>query len=254
MAFDDATNEVRPITSQHQLFESQTAHPVAISLLLDHHFGTEWVAWDYLALWLEIERDFRVTISELSRTKLQAVRTLRRDTRFWTEWEIFTPIVMGLNNRIPNFWVMQKPTPAQMMAAVDIAAVFDTRPYSDEIGRFVAASFLDEGVVYAPPPLEFANAHLEGRKYTCPTCGLTTDDDANWQCDSCGSSDIKKHTIRDPEGVRKRFESAVSGDYDTLEENEVDVQVAKLLMATNYMDMRRQQLKDQLPLVGGARA
>lgn len=253
MAADEVTRE-QPITAPHRLFEFQAAHPVAISLLLDHTYGDEWVAWDPLALWLEIEHEYRVTISELSRTKLQAVRTLRQDSRFWTEWEIFVPIVVSLNNRIPNFWLIQRPTPAQMMAAVDIAAVYGTRPYSDEISRFVAAVFLDEGVTYSPPPLDFANRYLEGHKYTCPKCGLTTDDDHNWKCDSCGNPDIQKHNIRNPEGVKKRFESVVHGGYDVLEETEIDVQVAKLLMAHNYVQMRRQQLEQQLPLVGGERA
>lgn len=204
------------VRSPRHLLIHPDAHPLALRSLLHKQYDDGWIIWDHQALWDQLKRDFGVDPSEMSRTKLQAIRTLETDVLFWNEWEVFGPTVMALNNRIPNFWLIQRPTPGQLMVAVDIAGSVDSREYSEEVGKFVAGCLLDMGVMCVVPPLTFAQEYI---------------DFPHVRCD---------------EEDRKKIEDLLENGYDLLQEDLVGVQVARLRMALDYMELRRQQLKEQM--------
>jgi hypothetical protein len=238
------------LSAPRDLLTHHDAHPVAIHKLLDKRFGFEWIAWDPDALWQELRGEFGFTVSELSRSKIQSLRSLHANEMFWTNWEVFSPVVQALNNRIPNFWLMQKPSISQMYAGVDMVSDIRDHPYNPEISKFMAAAFMDDGVRYAPPPLDFIQDELSGKKYFCNNCGQVGVDNDNKSCDSCGSPDLKKYQEFPLEEFKPRIANILKGEYDILEESPADVQGAKLLTAMNYMNFRRRQLEKQKSLIG----
>ena len=71
------------------------------------------------------------------------------------------------------------------------------------------------------------------------TCALI--DDPSW------GTNIRKYLLRDPKGVKSRFneiKDLKTADVD--EESVVDVQAAKLAVAHQYVKLRRSQLVEQL--------
>jgi len=166
-------------------------------------------------------------------------------------------VLQALNNNIPSFHTMQKPTVAQIMMALDVMGKIDTQTLSEEVEMFIAAAFLDEGVYYLPPPVNVAQDWASRPRYRCRKCGRIDRDDDNDVCDSCGApdSELTKELERDHRPVEARYRKCVSlgDDRDELQETVVDVQVAKLLVARDYVLYRQRQLSEQLRVVQNGR-
>jgi len=225
-----------PITHRN-LFVHHDTHPVVLDLALLAKYNTDWFGWEAATLWKEIKEDFRVpSISDHTCAKIQAIKTLHINEWFWDKWEVFCWITQALNNNIPDFQVIQKPSIAQIMNAVDIASlVRSEEEFIQEVQSWVAASVVAEGVFYAPEPIEFCQDEI---------------------------LELMVETkIDNPEGsiasVKKRFDEIMSlpeeawgsGDEPILHETAIDIQVAKLKVACDYLALRRRQLKDQLRLL-----
>lgn len=254
-----------------RFFSYHDAHPVALTLVLMEKFGADWFEWEPETLKQEILSTFNATsISEHNWQKIQAVRTLTQTVGFWSEWHIFEKIIQALNNNVPRFDIAQRCTLAQLMAGVDIANQIREEEYDEEVQRYIAACFLDEGVVYAPPPLGFAQRVLSQPMYRCKTCGNIDYDDVDGKCDFCTGrfqdehplnfkpnprlpkglgENVEKYLERDPASVEKRFNEVKLKDPNEVDWNDKsteDVQSLKLVVAYEYMKERQQQLVDQL--------
>lgn len=225
-----------PITRRN-LFVHHDTHPVVFDIALLQHYDTDWLMWDSSTLWKEIKEDFRVpSISDHSKAKIQAVRTIHINEWFWTKWEVFCWINQALNNNLPDFQVMQKPSIAQMLNAVDVATMIrDGEEFTAEIQMFVAAAVVEEGVFYAPEPIAFCQDEIVQLLEHLQVDGF-------------------QEMI---EAVRKRYVEVMSLSQDQWEsaegsiliEEPADVQVAKLKVASDYLSLRRRQLKQQLRLL-----
>ena len=125
--------------------------------------------------------------------------------------------------------------------------------FSMEIAKYIAACFLDDSIYYLPPPVDFAQVEAMRIQYRCEKCGRIDVDDDNMMCDHCGApqSSLKKEPTWDPEPVKKRYEeiNKQGSDHDVLQENAVDVQVAHLLVAKEYVRFRNDQLREQAKAV-----
>ena len=278
----DPPSEALPLTIS-TLFGHHDAHPVVLDLVLLRQFGPEWLGWEPETVWSEVERAFgevnrragwRVTVSEHNRSKIQALRTLHTVNTFWNTWEVFVPVVLSLNNIVPRFDILHKPSLAQMMAGVDITNILRPHSFSGDVAPFVAACVLDDGVCWLPEPLGFANDAINPRLYQCRECGNQGEVGDDGLCDVCVSRfdsirnlDFKADPVRVSRGhgkdlvvgyryawqpVRDRYASLASKDRGELDlrETSTDVQVAKLLVATDYMNLRRQQMLDQKERLG----
>lgn len=239
----------RPAFSPAAAFQRRDTHPLVLDVLLLSKYGPEWLAWEPETLWHEIEQDFRVTPSVYARNKINALKTTHVVDTPWTEWEVFNQVALALTDVIPDFRVLQKPSPAQVISAVEVMGKIRPLPFSEEVGRYVAACFLSESIYYLPPPVAFAQPYAEMPRYRCRRCGNVDTDTDNAVCDSCGApQEMLERTKRyDPEAVEKRYtevmkERSTSGDWSILQENVEDVQVAKLLQAK----MRSQELSARL--------
>jgi hypothetical protein len=266
-----------PPPMQHSLepiirfFGFHDSHPVALTMSLLEKFGSEWFEWEPDTLRSEIVMSFQTTnVSEHNWQKIQAVRTLTTTVGFWTEWHIFEKVIQALNNNIPRFDICQRCTLAQLMAGVDIANTIRVEKYGWEIEAYIAACALDEGVVYVPPPLDFAQRLLSSPKYECPECGAIDSDDIDGRCDFCCGRFQHEHPLsmkpspfvgkdagtkvrhfleRDPAPIKARFEELKAGGIENFtlsDESPEDVQASKLMVAYRYMQHRQSQLVDQL--------
>lgn len=238
-------------TTARQLLVHQQAHPLAVYALLDKTYGLDWIGWDPEVLWREIGQTFGRSISDLAKAKIQAIRSLLSADSFWSCWEVFSPTIMALSNRIPNWWIVQTPTPAQLYAGVDIADFVRRRRYSPEIVNFVVAVCWSAGLTMVRPPLMFARTALTGPRHECRRCGQHEHDDGpDDRCVACGSADLRRYCrLPVSPADEDRLALVVAGEYNRLTETAVDIQAAKTKVAVDYLRWRRAQLVEQLELV-----
>jgi hypothetical protein len=224
----------RPVN--RSVFQRQDAHPVVLDMLLLDKFGAEWLTWEPETIWSEIKAEFGVLPSTHVSNKVNAVKTLHVVDSPWTEWEVFNVIVEALVGNIPDFRRLQRPSPSDLIPAVHIMNRVKHKDFSEEVGRFVAACFLDASVLYLPPPVDFAQPYAEMPRYRCTKCGNIDTDEENDMCDSCGAPQeaLEKTATNDPSSVKRRYDEVkAAGDNRSfyLMENTDDIQVAKLLVA-----------------------
>jgi hypothetical protein len=257
--------------SIRNLFTHHDVHPVVLDFALLKAFGPEWFGWDTTTVFQEIKRVFSSQISEHSRAKIQAVKTLHLVETPWTSWQVFEKIIQALNNNIPRWELMQAPTLEQLYAGIDIMDEIRREEFEDEVKQYMAAAVLNEDVFFVPPPLDFIQLEVSQPHYVCLDCG--NQDSALFSdgtCDTCtrkyapenglsfrpdpdvlesGKGKNLKLVLKfDPSPVEARWNQVshmASKDVD-LQENQVDIQVAKLLVARDYMNIRRRQLAEQL--------
>jgi len=144
------------------LFRHPDAHPVVLDLLLLKHYGPDWLVWEPETLELMLQSDFN-NVSAVNLTKAQACKSLHLVDDFWRRWEVFNWITMGLNGVFPDAQILQVPTVAQVMIAVDAARqIRDDVQWSEEVRVFIESVHLHDGIVVAQPPLEFVRVPAEG--------------------------------------------------------------------------------------------
>lgn len=223
--------------SRKNLFVHHDTHPVVFDVSLLSKYQADWFTWEPETLWKEIKEDFRVpSISDHAKAKIQAIKTLHINEWFWTKWEVFCWVSQALNNNIPDFQVIQKPSAAQLMNAVEIATMVRSgEDFTPEVQMFAAAAMVDDGVFYAPKPIRFCQDEivrlLEEKKIE-------------------NASDLISQVQARYQEVNLLPSEAWSGSGEPiLGENVVDIQVAKLKVACDYVFLRQRQLKAQLRLL-----
>lgn len=171
-AADDPLNllqQMRP--NQHvagsvrssNMFGHQDAHPVVLDVMMTQRYGPEWLGWEGETIEHRVPLDFHSNISVLNLSKLQAMRTLHMVDSFWQRWEIFCWCTMSLNGVFPDFEVMQVPTVAQCMVAVDIAnRTRDDMQWDDEIKTYLAVVHRHDEILVPQAPLDFVTLDTTG--------------------------------------------------------------------------------------------
>lgn len=225
-----------PISSKN-IWVHHDTHPVVFDVSLLKQYGTDWFVWEAETLWKEIKEDFHIpSISDHSKAKIQAIKTLHITEAFWERWEFFCWINQALNNNISDWLVLQKPSLAQLFNTADISSmVRQGEQFSVEVKGFMAAAVVDEGVFYTPHPIEFCQEEVTNL---------------------LNELNIPDH-VKLMTQVQDRYREIISVPIETwtssgdpiLLENAVDIQVAKLKVAWDYLSKRRNQLKDQLRLL-----
>jgi hypothetical protein len=264
--------------TSRSVFSHPEAHPIALDIVLMKNFQLDWLEWLPETLFAEIEHTFKTSIADINRVKILAVQTLHVTDSYWNNWEIFEKTIWALNGMIPQVKVMQPPDLSILMAGVDIANGIRKEKYEEEVSRYCAAVFLNENVHYAPEPLDFCQLHLAAPFYECKDChkigqiGSTFDG----LCSSCAEHYEGEHPFKfepdedalnkghgknisigvvfNPDEIKKRFEeldSMTSDILSSIKETDVDIQAAKLIIATDYMKFKAKQLAEQLTSLRG---
>lgn len=260
------------------LFTDEQTHPILLVRELTKKYGPDWMTWGPVVLRQSIQADFNVTVSRLNMNKALAAGVVATQDSFWTRWEDFLFLAQALNGNIPIPGELVEMSIGQMMVAVDIAnqirrelkSLSYVPEFSEDVARFVAAQAKNQGVWYLPAPLDFAAKYAAGIKYRCRSCGNT--DELMFHdgvCDSCSdrfmeggvrqltawrpnplylkdAKNIEVFEENPTDKVRARLAQVVGGKDVTLQENQVDACVARILVAQEYLTRRQEQLRAQM--------
>ena len=257
------------------LLQNEQAHPIALMRGLIRHYGVDWMGWFPTVLRRTLEKDFGQVVP-IGLPKMLGTAAVARHPSFWEHWEYFHFLVPALNNVVPDMQTHKSLTVGQMMVAVDIANTIRGElgdlsyvpQFSEEVSRYVAAQAAEAGIWHLPAPLEFAARYAEGRRYRCHDCGNDAEIIfSDGLCDSCvdrfnttrlGGWDADPELVaagrgrnvtlyaRNPVGqVQARLAAITTGRQITLQQSQTDVCVAKLVVALQYVEFRRKQLREQ---------
>src|SRR5690606_38232738 len=151
------------------LFRNPEAHPQALDLALLRKYGLDWLGWELETLEFRIPQDFKTpTVSDLNIEKVQACKAMHLVDSFWLQWEVFQPCVIALNGLLADFEVMQIPTVAQCLVAVDIAnRIRQDVPWSLEVKRYLGVVHRYNDILCVQPPLDFVEIDVEGLPLDC---------------------------------------------------------------------------------------
>lgn len=143
--------------TKSNIWHHPDSHPIVLDLILFRHYGPQFLEWEAETLRRHIPEDFHSSsLSELNLTKIQAVKTLHLVDTFWEDWEVFLWCAMALNGVFPDFSIMQAPTAAQCLVAVDTAnRLRDDMPWSEEVKTFIEVSFRHDGLLVRVDPINF---------------------------------------------------------------------------------------------------
>lgn len=259
-----------PLTLRN-LFTHHDAHPIVLDFALIKAFQLDWLLWEPETIWASILDMFKSNVSEHNRAKIMAVQTMHVSHAPWMQWQVFEKVIQALNNNVPNFDIMQAPSLEQLYAGIDIMDTLRREEFSDEVKQYMGAAVLHEDVFYVPSPLDFIQVEVSRPFYQCGDCNSTfLAAFHDGVCDNCtekfdpeqGLSMRPKQELLeaglgkkmalivkyDPDPVQTRWEEVrKKSEMDIeLQETQVDVQVAKLIVSRDYMNVRRRQLAEQL--------
>lgn len=139
------------------------AHPVALDLWVIRNLGKDSVLWEPETLWQEMGRATGFNPSEVVRNKIQAARLVHLQDSPFEAWETFEKVIQAFDGAVPRFDIMQPTSPPVLMAGVETMKTIRFRELGEEAKRYAASSFLNSGLVYAPPPLDGINPLIEER-------------------------------------------------------------------------------------------
>lgn len=203
----------------NNIWRHPDAHPIVLDLLLIRKYGPDWMTLEPETLQLLVPEDFHTqTLSDLNLSKLQACKTLHLVDSFWQRWEVFTWCTMPLNGEFPDFEVMQVPTVAQAMVAVDCAnRIRDDVAWNDEMKTYLSMLCRHEGLLVPAAPLDFVK--VEG------DFGVNAD------------------------RVRARWPEVRAGGA-VLGQTPEDGQLRRMVTANDFLEESRARLRAQLAMVG----
>lgn len=209
-----------PVTSQN-FFQHPDTHPVLLDLALLRKYGPEWMVWEPEVLELRARVDFRVSdVSDINMHKVQAMKTLHFIDTFWEEWHVFVWCCMAFNGVPPDFKMMQVPTVAQCMVAVDVAnRVRQDVKFSDELNDYIEQVHLHDGIFVPTEPLEW----------------VTMDD-------------VEDYPV-DVEEIRRRWPDIRKESRELPPTSVENEQLNRMLGVREYLEEYRAALRYQLPLV-----
>lgn len=264
-------DSTKPVTLRN-LFTHQDAHPVVLDFALLKVYQEEWFRWEPETLWEEIPKTFSTQISELCRQKIRALQAVHRSVMPWHKWQVFEKVAQAFNGNIPNFKVMQALSLEELYAAVDILDTLKKTEFNDEVRLFMAGIVLHEDVFFVPPPLDFIQLEVSQPHYRCNDCG--NEELALFHDGFCSNCTERLHPFQnlsllpmqekvdagkgknltavvrhDPVPIAVRWKDVQKLPYTEFtpnEESTADVQCMKLLLARDYMNIRRKQLAEQL--------
>lgn len=216
---DKITTNVRSITPIN-LFQHPNAHPIALDLALLRRYGPEWLTWEAETLELRIPVDFKTSsLAALNTHKIMAVKAMHLNDSFWKKWEVFSACVQPLNNLFPDFEIMQAPDYGDLVVAADIAGHIQRDiPWSVEVTEYIKVVMRHDGTLVGVEPLQDIEPDMTD--YVIDTGAIK----AAWP--------TVRQTDRPLEGATVEAE-----------------QLSRMLAVHRYVELRRQQLRDQLPLV-----
>lgn len=255
-----------------KIFTDDKAHPIALfmaALKIIEQDKKEILTWSSEVFAHEINKKISPDIlSNGNFNKIMAVKTCLVTDACWTQWEVFLNIfhsVNGLPLSREALYITDVPLP-YLYNTVDVMHFTREQEFSEEVARFCATIFLHEGVMYAPPPLDFCQIFISQPRYRCKTCGQEGSalPPFNYSCPSCSkmfdidskealfnfkpvetgkeTTNVEISLENPPSETRTKYEEVLHQESIHLNETNIDMQVHKLLLATKYLEDQNDRL------------
>lgn len=200
--------------SHGRIFSARRTHPMRLFDVLQAKYGDDWLHWEPETLWWAIRRDFG-PVGELTRNKLQALRTAAKSYSPWDDWDVFENCGLAWNDLIPIFGAYQPMTPSQTAFTTQIMKeLHPEAPWGHEVAAYQAAVLDDAGFVFAPEEWFPDAQSLLDRNVE--VTGMKVEVARAWE------------QLRDKD----------LGDVEWRSDNPVDISVAKLLVVKTYLNER----------------
>lgn len=147
------------------LFNAENIPAVAYVRLLNSVLGKDWVEWEPETVRKSISDKFQLPAAVKSDVGHQpvdrvmaaifAAKTLLSNPDvFATRLEGFENIVIGLNNRVPDFNIVEVSSPSELNYGVQIAkSLTDFPKFSEDVIAYIRACFAEYGVFAYPDAL-----------------------------------------------------------------------------------------------------
>tara|TARA_Y100000310_G_scaffold102380_2_gene100566 strand:- start:324 stop:971 length:648 start_codon:yes stop_codon:yes gene_type:complete len=208
--------------SAHLLDDERGLHLYPLLTLLLKELGPEFLAWDSLALRLELSERWGEP-GPLTWERIQAGRIMAGHDGFWIHCEIFENCGLALAGEIPVFSHFQ-PLEAESIAVIlHTAALIKEHPFSEEVRSYMVSCCLEDATWFLEEPLDMLQADLE------------------WY-------DDQRKIKRDFDSVRKRLDTRPTAVGDPI--SYVDVQVNSVIsvreILAKYKGIIDHQIKELL--------
>lgn len=242
------------------IWRHRNAHPYVLLLLVLDKYGESSLEWQPDTLKLTLERD-GIELSNSSYTKILAVRTLLMTPSPWRQWEIFHWVCLGLAGIAPNFTYFEEPDLGHLFVGAELMHITDPKRVTGlEIDKFVAAVLKNEGIHFAPAPLDFAQRELSDAKLHCLHCHAIHRDDNDIKCISCGApglvkqpGDFSASMLESKKLWEARAGMPIERALDGLPNTGAGNAVYRLLVANAYAQQAHAHMIHQLKMIGGTR-
>lgn len=150
------------VDSARELTKGTTANPLVLVTLLDTLLTRPvWLEWEGPTIWRELELEFGIVCSDITRNKIRAAKTCLVCDRPYEEWDVFEMVCCAFSSMTPSPLMIRKPGSIACGATMVQMSSIRPHPFSSEVFRYVAATLADDGVGCAPDVLHPANKYLE---------------------------------------------------------------------------------------------
>lgn len=188
-------------------WEENNISPIIYATILNEAYKKDWIEWEPETLWQTIKRDFNTGIVGEVIEKIQALKSLFSNNRFFEDPIVFEKIVLGLNEDMVRFDVRQILSPAQIFYALEIVnhllGEVNPKLFTENVKQYIALQLNYSGLYITLPKYKFLQPYM----------------DTYFQLTDL----VKKH-------IYKKFDNLKNQIRDHfLEEKTIDIQTAKLI-------------------------
>lgn len=252
----------------YKIFSQENAHPIVLYLLCNKLFESDWETWLFETIQSELKQ-YNITQKNLN--KIMSMKTLHISDAPWSEWHLFNHLIHCLNG-LPisheMLSITEHPIP-YIFNTVEIMNKVRKQDFESEVRTFISGCLLHENIQFAPTPIEFCQVYLSKPMYKCNDCGKigSAMPPFNYICQSCGhifskdkpfnfkpgndeGKNVDLYLEDDPTSIKNRYEQLSNEAEPYIEENEIDIQVAKLIIAKEYVSQQTKLLSNQLQELG----
>jgi len=156
-----------------------------------------------------------ITVHPKVQEKIEALKALIRNNLCYEKWHLFEKMVLVINGLTPNFFVMQVPKMREIYKAVKTMLAIKDEKFSDEVAKYIACVAREQGYVYLPEELSFAQPYLDLLYSSLEEQQLKKMVKEGWEL------------IKNEDPTKLKFD----------ENNPVDVQLSKLLEMVLYAQL-----------------
>jgi hypothetical protein len=256
-AAEDIPNQ--PVTAEN-IWRNPDAHPMVLATLLIDKYGQSVVEWMPITLQQTLEKD-GILLSNSAYAKVLSAFVMIASPSPWRRWEVFHWVARGLSGQQPNIVYLETPELGHLFVMADMMKLLDPKRQSGiEVDKYVAATLAEDGIHYAPPPLDFSQRELDDAKIQCERCNTVNRDDGDVRCVSCGNTkltklpgefDVAKKATEALWNARKGL--PIVRAVDGLPDSGPGNAVYRLLVHWDYARRVRSQMIQQLRAVGSRR-